>query len=235
MSTRIKDSQPVTDACGDQGSRPVHAAVDTTTEQPSSAGDSTLLRLQDLRVQLVRQGVDLSLRSLQVWADLGRQRGVPALDSSASALYDVFEKLLATQREVVTSSSPPTVTLRADISLPLLPSRLLLPSVTAWPARRTPVGPDGETRPVADTGSRANRNAWWDGVSRSIAGRIASLYDAAVACNPSHRRNHTCGNGPVPNGSGSGLVSTADSERISPLAGPITPARHPRSVELSAQ
>ena len=101
MSTRIKDSQPVTDACGDQGSRPVHAAVDTTTEQPSSAGDSTLLRLQDLRVQLVRQGVDLSLRSLQVWADLGRQRGVPALDSSASALYVVFEKLLVTQREVV--------------------------------------------------------------------------------------------------------------------------------------
>lgn len=100
MPTQIKDSQPVTDAYIDQEPPPVHDAVDPTTEQPSSAANPTL-RLQDLRVQLVRQGVDLSLRALQVWADLGRQRELPALDSSASATYDLFKKLLAAQREVV--------------------------------------------------------------------------------------------------------------------------------------
>jgi hypothetical protein len=47
--------------------------------------------------QLVRQGLDTSLRSVQVWADLARQVDSAALTSA----YDPFEQLLATQREVV--------------------------------------------------------------------------------------------------------------------------------------
>lgn len=52
-------------------------------------------------VQLVRQGVDISLRSLQLWADLARPFGPTALGSSATAAYDLLEKLLAAPREVV--------------------------------------------------------------------------------------------------------------------------------------
>ncbi|HVE96641.1 MAG TPA: hypothetical protein VNA67_06615 [Pseudonocardiaceae bacterium] len=47
--------------------------------------------------QLVRQGLDTSLRSVQVWADLARQVDATALTSA----YSPFEQLLATQREVV--------------------------------------------------------------------------------------------------------------------------------------
>ncbi len=57
-------------------------------------------------VQLVRDGQDVSLRSLQVWADLARQLGHTGLGSAAGATmvslgYDLFEKVLAAQREVV--------------------------------------------------------------------------------------------------------------------------------------
>jgi len=101
MPTQMKDNQPVTDAYGDQNSLAFHDAVDTTTEQPIGAADPTIQRLQDPRVQLARQGVDVSLRSLQVWADLARQRGLTAPGSSVEATYDLFEKLLVTQRQVI--------------------------------------------------------------------------------------------------------------------------------------
>jgi hypothetical protein len=102
MSTRIKDSQPVTDTYGDQDPLAFHDALDTiTTEQPNGAADPTIQELQDPRVQLARQGVDISLRSLQVWADLARQRGLTAQDYSARATYDLFEKLLVAQRRVI--------------------------------------------------------------------------------------------------------------------------------------
>jgi hypothetical protein len=65
------------------------------------AADPTLQRVQDLMGQVVRQGVNISLRSLQVWADLARQLGLTALGSSATATYDLIEKLLAAQREIV--------------------------------------------------------------------------------------------------------------------------------------
>ncbi len=86
MSTQTKDGQHVADA---------HDATDTTTQ-----------RAQDLMVQLVRQGQDTSLRSLQVWADLARQIGPTALGppsgaTRVSTAYDLFEKLHAAQREVV--------------------------------------------------------------------------------------------------------------------------------------
>ncbi len=86
MSTQIKDGQQVADA---------HDVADTTTQ-----------RVQDLMVQLVRQGQDTSLRSLQVWADLARQLGPTAPGSPAgatrvSSAYDVFKKLHAAQREVI--------------------------------------------------------------------------------------------------------------------------------------
>jgi hypothetical protein len=101
MPTQIKDSQPVTDTYGDQDSLAFHDAVDTTTEQPNGAADPTILGLQDPRGRLARQGVDISLRSLQVWADVARQRGLTAPGSSARAVYDLFEKLLMAQRQVI--------------------------------------------------------------------------------------------------------------------------------------
>lgn len=56
--------------------------------------------------QLVRQGLDTSLKSVQVWADLARQVGPNALGSPVSATmaahaHDPFVMLLAAQREVV--------------------------------------------------------------------------------------------------------------------------------------
>lgn len=101
MPTRIKDNQPVTDVYGDQDFLAFHDAVDTTTEQPNDAADPTIQRLQDPRVQLARQGVDVSLRSLQVWADLARHRGLTAPDSSVKTTYDLFAKLLVAQRQVI--------------------------------------------------------------------------------------------------------------------------------------
>ena len=101
MPTQIKDGQPVIDAYGDQDSLAFHDAVDTTNEQPNGAADPTIQRLQDPRAQLARQGVDISLRSLQVWADLARQRVLTAPGSSARATYDLFEKLLVAQRQVI--------------------------------------------------------------------------------------------------------------------------------------
>ena len=82
------------------------AAAATVTEQVRTAADATIQRMQDLIVQLVRQGLDVSLRSLQVWADLARQLHPIALRSPAGAAiialtYDLFEKLLAAQRQVV--------------------------------------------------------------------------------------------------------------------------------------
>lgn len=97
MPTQIEVSQQATD---DRGLPRVRDAADTTTEQPSGA-DPTIQRVQDLMVQLARQGVDISLRSLQVWADLTRHVGLTALGSFATATYDLFEKLLAAQREVI--------------------------------------------------------------------------------------------------------------------------------------
>jgi hypothetical protein len=73
--------------------------------QPA-ARDATAEQAQDLMIELVRHGQDISLRSLQVWADLARQIGTPALRSPArremvGLAYDLFEKVLTAQREVV--------------------------------------------------------------------------------------------------------------------------------------
>lgn len=92
MRTQTKDGQ--------------QAAADTTSEQPRAAADTTTHRVPDLMAQLVRQGMDISLRSVQVWADVARQLGSTALGSPARATmvslgYDLFENLLATQRHIV--------------------------------------------------------------------------------------------------------------------------------------
>ncbi len=84
MLTHIKDDRRGTDVREDRGLRPVQ---DTPSPQ----------RPHDSMAQLVRQGLDTSLRSVQVWADLARQVDSTALTSA----YDSFEQLLATQREVV--------------------------------------------------------------------------------------------------------------------------------------
>lgn len=101
MRAQIQASQPVTDARGDRSPAPVHDAADATTEQPSGAANRTIRGIPDLMLELVRQGVDISLRSLQVWADLARQFGLTGLDSSPAATYDLFEKVLTAQRAIV--------------------------------------------------------------------------------------------------------------------------------------
>lgn len=57
-------------------------------------------------IQLVRLGQDISLRSLQVWADPARQLGPtgpgsPAAATTVSLVYELLEQLLAAQRKVV--------------------------------------------------------------------------------------------------------------------------------------
>ncbi|MDQ2880343.1 MAG: hypothetical protein M3Y48_03545 [Actinomycetota bacterium] len=104
MSTQIKDHRWAADVRDDRNPRSLHAAVDTSTEQV--AADPSTQRVQDSMVQLVRQGQDTSLRSLQVWADLARNLGPTALSSPAGATmaslaHDPFEKLLEAQRQVV--------------------------------------------------------------------------------------------------------------------------------------
>ncbi len=86
MLTHIKDDQRVTDVGDDRGPRPVH-----------DAAGPIIQRAHDSLDQLVRQGLDTSLRSVQVWADLARQVDSTALTST----YDPFKQLLTTQREVV--------------------------------------------------------------------------------------------------------------------------------------
>jgi hypothetical protein len=106
MSTHIKDYRRVTDVRDDQVSRPVHAAADPTTQQVHAGADQSTQRALDSMVQLVRQGLNTSLKSVQVWADLARQvnttaLGYPADARMVSRAYDPFEALLAAQRELV--------------------------------------------------------------------------------------------------------------------------------------
>ncbi|MGH3888268.1 MAG: hypothetical protein ACRDSZ_17165 [Pseudonocardiaceae bacterium] len=106
MPTHIKTDRWVTDTRDDRGPHKIHGAADPITEQARTAADTTTQRTQDSMVQLVRQGLDTSLKSVQVWADLARQVGSTALDSPAGATmafraHDPFEMLLAAQREVV--------------------------------------------------------------------------------------------------------------------------------------
>lgn len=103
MSTQIKDGRRIVD---DRGSRPVHAVVDTATEQARVVADTSTQQVRDSMAQLVRQGQDTSLRSLQVWADLARKLGptapnFPAGTAIVALAHDPFEKLLEAQRQVV--------------------------------------------------------------------------------------------------------------------------------------
>ena len=73
-----------------------------------ATAESSSERIQDLMTQLARQGLNTSLRALQVWADLARQLGPQVLGSSTDATrvflasdYDLFSKLLAAQRDTV--------------------------------------------------------------------------------------------------------------------------------------
>jgi hypothetical protein len=102
MSTHTKDDRRVIDTCDD----PIYDVADPITEQIHATADKTTQRVHDSMIQLVRQGLDTSLKSVQVWADLARQVGSTALTSPASATmasraHDPFELLLAAQREVV--------------------------------------------------------------------------------------------------------------------------------------
>jgi hypothetical protein len=86
--------------------RGIDARDDIITGQTRIAADPTAQRAQDSMAQLVRQGQDTSLRSLQVWADLARKFGSTAPSSPAGATmfslaHDPFEKLLVAQRQIV--------------------------------------------------------------------------------------------------------------------------------------
>jgi hypothetical protein len=106
MSTQIKDDRLIADARDDRELHPVHAAVRTTSEQARAAAGMNVQQAQDSMAQLVRQGQDTSLRSLQVWADLARKLGptAPSFPAGATVValaYTPFEKLLEAQRQVV--------------------------------------------------------------------------------------------------------------------------------------
>jgi hypothetical protein len=106
MSTHIQDYRRITDVRDDRSLRPVHDTAGPITAQVHDAAGANAQRAQESMVQLVRQGLDTSLKSVQVWADLARQLGPTALGSPAGATmvsraYDPFEVLLAAQREVV--------------------------------------------------------------------------------------------------------------------------------------
>jgi hypothetical protein len=95
MSTQITGNRRGTDA-----------SDDIITGQTRIAADPITQRAQDSIAQLVRQGQDTSLRSLQVWADLARKFGSTAPSSAASAtMFSVaghpLEQLLVAQRQVV--------------------------------------------------------------------------------------------------------------------------------------
>ena len=82
------------------------ARDDIIAGQTRIAGDPTIQRARDSMAQLVRQGQDTSLRSLQVWADLARRFDSTAASSPTgstmfSLAHDPFEKLLEAQRQVV--------------------------------------------------------------------------------------------------------------------------------------
>ncbi|MGH4000344.1 MAG: hypothetical protein ACRDTJ_23115, partial [Pseudonocardiaceae bacterium] len=95
MTTHIKDERQITDLRDGRGSRPLRNAVKPTT-QPA----------QDSMGDLVRQGLDTSLRSVQVWSDLARQVNLSGLGAAAGATmaalaHEPFEELLVAQREIV--------------------------------------------------------------------------------------------------------------------------------------
>jgi len=95
MSTQITDNRWGIDA-----------RDDIITGQTRIAADPITQRAQDSMTQLVRQGQDTSLRSLQVWADLARRFGTTEANSSAGSMmfsfaHDPFEKLLEAQRQIV--------------------------------------------------------------------------------------------------------------------------------------
>lgn len=65
-------------------------------------------RIQELMAELTRQGLNTSLRLLQVWAELARQVGPEVLGCSTDGTrvflagdHELFGKLLAAQREIV--------------------------------------------------------------------------------------------------------------------------------------
>lgn len=95
MSTQITGKRWGTDA-----------RDDIITGQTRIAADPITARTQESMAQLVRQGQDTSLRSLQVWADLARKFGSTAPSSAAGTTMYSFaghplEQLLVAQRQVV--------------------------------------------------------------------------------------------------------------------------------------
>lgn len=95
MSTQITGNRWGTDA-----------RDDIITGQTRIAADPTAQRAEDSMAQLVRQGQDTSLRSLQVWADLARKFGnTPPSSAMGATMFSLagssFEKLLVAQRQIV--------------------------------------------------------------------------------------------------------------------------------------
>jgi hypothetical protein len=103
MSAQIKDGRRITD---DHDPSPVHSFGAPPTELARVVAEPSSQRVQDSMAQLVRQGQDASLRSLQVWAELARKLDHTEPRSPTGAAIcalacDPFEKLLEAQRQVV--------------------------------------------------------------------------------------------------------------------------------------
>lgn len=80
--------------------------TEVCNEQFRVIEEASVQQTREAMAQLVRQGQDTSLRSLQVWADLARKLGpsAPSLPAGAAIVAlarDPFEKLLEAQRQVV--------------------------------------------------------------------------------------------------------------------------------------
>jgi hypothetical protein len=95
MSTQITGTRWGSDARDDIVTGPTRIAADPINQ-----------RAQDSMAQLVRQGQDTSLRSLQVWADLARKFGsTPANSAAGATLFSLadtrFEELLVAQRQII--------------------------------------------------------------------------------------------------------------------------------------
>jgi hypothetical protein len=221
MHTQAKDRQQVVDTGNNRNPLWVHDAADTTTEQPSAA-DPASERVQELSLQLICQGLDTSLRSLHVWANLGRQLGLTALRSPATATYELFETLLAAQREVSRNSSPPSVNSCKGSSGPSPLSATVVmtsaPGGTATERSREPV----------DTDQRANAGTHGRGSPKVLPTHSGAECPRPHPLTQPHRTNQTSATpGWIP------ISYLAESEQVGSRDNPLPIARTLASFRLT--
>jgi len=103
--SQVKDTPRATETQDRDNGRVEDAAAEIT-EHTTAAATTANRRVQNTVVELMRQGQDCSLRAVQVWADMARLLNASALPLPSDRVlvtrsYDLFESLLATQREFI--------------------------------------------------------------------------------------------------------------------------------------